>query len=417
MKRDLLACALCALLLGGCGGGGGGSGDEAAGGTPDGSAPTAGDGSGAALVTGDGTALPGTEAPVDDAETGDGTIAGRVIEAAGEAPLAGVEVELLRFDDGRAVAAATSDADGRFAFDALVRRDAYRLALSAEGYRDETVESVRLPASGALSLEPVRLVGDDNAGPGGLSGTILDATTGAPVAGLDLRFRRGIGARTGEVVASTSTDAAGGYAVAGLEHGNLTCEISGEGFQTLYVTVTVLGGIERTEQNAAVSTRPSGAETRIVLTWGASPADLDAHLTGPGPGGRPPFRVFYDAPEAEGASLDVDDTRSFGPETITAELDGDGPYRYSVHNFSGGASTALSRSGARVRVLRDGGPVAEFFAPLGEGDLWTVFDVVGGEIVPIDAIGALGSTADYFAPALRDALAPRTLARRDPPKR
>ena len=398
-----LACALGALLLGGCGSDGD-SGDDSGDEAP-------GDASTEVRPGDAGDALGGAP-PADDDAPADGAVSGRVIEAVAGTPLAGVEIELLRFDDGRAVGAATSGADGGFSFDGLVRRDAYRLALSLDGYLDETVRNVRLPREGALALEPVRLVSDDNAGAGGLSGTILDAVTGEPVAGLELAFRRGIEARTGEAAALSVTDAAGGYLVTGLDYGNYTCEISGAGFQTVYTTVTVLGGIERDEQNAAVSPRPEVGETRIVLTWGATPDDLDAHLTGPGADGGEPFHVYFADGEAPGAELDRDDTTSFGPETITVDAASDeAPYRYSVHNFAGGAATVLSRSGAVVRVLRDEGVVAEFFVPNGEGNLWTVFDIVGGEIVPIDAIGTVDRDAvdDYFAPELRSGAAARRL--------
>ena len=432
MRRGLIACALGALLVAGCGSTSDDDRDDdalddapAAPGLGD-----AGDGDGdgvdgGGLATDDDLAdaddlddLPADPddlSAVDDAPR-DGTLTGRVVEALDEVPLAGVTVELRRFDDGRVVDTATSDALGEFGFADLARRDAYRLELGIDGYRDERVRSVRLPDEGEATLEPVRLVSDDNAGDGGLAGTILDATTGEPVGGLTLTFRRGIEARTGEGVASATTDAAGGYAVSGLDYGNLTCEIAGPGFQTLYTTVTVLGGIVADEQNAAVSPRAPEGETRVVLTWGASPSDLDAHLTGPSPDGGGPFHVFWRARSGPGVELDVDDTRSFGPETITVEeLEGDAPYRYSVQNFSGGGADVLSRSEATVRVERDGDVVAEFFVPRGEGDLWTVFDVVGGEIVPVDTIGDADTEADYFAPALRPDAAPK-LAVSPPPK-
>jgi uncharacterized protein YfaP (DUF2135 family) len=58
----------------------------------------------------------------------------------------------------------------------------------------------------------------------------------------------------------------------------------------------------------------------MVLQWGESPLEVDAHLTGP----LPPesrFHVFYADPGSQTASpfaaLDRDDQDSFGPETIT----------------------------------------------------------------------------------------------------
>jgi hypothetical protein len=52
---------------------------------------------------------------------------------------------------------------------------------------------------------------------------------------------------------------------------------------------------------------------RIVLTWGERPADLDSHITYPG------NHIFFRSKKGTDANLDVDDTTSFGPETITLE--------------------------------------------------------------------------------------------------
>lgn len=89
---------------------------------------------------------------------------------------------------------------------------------------------------------------------------------------------------------------------------------------------------------------------RVVLTWGETPADLDSHLAFPG------NHVFFDAQEGTDANLDVDDTDSYGPETITIERRHTGErYVYAVHDFTNGQddaknSKALSMSHARVQV-------------------------------------------------------------------
>ena len=66
---------------------------------------------------------------------------------------------------------------------------------------------------------------------------------------------------------------------------------------------------------------------RIVLNWGASPSDLDSHLVYPG------NHVYFSQKEGTDANLDVDDTDSYGPETITIERKHSGErYVYAVHN-------------------------------------------------------------------------------------
>ncbi|USD39121.1 MULTISPECIES: tetratricopeptide repeat protein [Ferrimonas] len=87
---------------------------------------------------------------------------------------------------------------------------------------------------------------------------------------------------------------------------------------------------------------------RAVLTWGASPRDLDSHLAFPG------NHVYFSNKTGDAVNLDVDDTTSYGPETITIEQKYDGQrYVYAVHDYSNGSkknSTAMSFSNARVEV-------------------------------------------------------------------
>ncbi|HSH88900.1 MAG TPA: carboxypeptidase regulatory-like domain-containing protein [Ramlibacter sp.] len=122
---------------------------------------------------------------------------------------------------------------------------------------------------------------------------------------------------------------------------------------------------------------------RVVLTWGANPADLDSHLTGPNLDPSR-FHVYYSAKTAGGlCGLDVDDTTSFGPETITCPVTGNtsgalrpGVYRYSVHHYSG--SGTIATSGATVRLEGGNGAVVNYTPPAGftgANDVWTVFEL------------------------------------------
>ena len=91
---------------------------------------------------------------------------------------------------------------------------------------------------------------------------------------------------------------------------------------------------------------------RFVLSWGAQPLDLDAHLTGPLAGTTSRFHVFFNTPGSSTASpfarLDVDAQDGFGPETITLTQQIPGIYRFYVVNFSG--SPEIRTSTARVDV-------------------------------------------------------------------
>lgn len=87
---------------------------------------------------------------------------------------------------------------------------------------------------------------------------------------------------------------------------------------------------------------------RVVLSWGRSPADLDLHTVFPG------NHVFFNKKTGRDSNLDVDDTTSWGPETITIEKKAFGQaYLFAVHDYTNreeGSRAALSESGARVFV-------------------------------------------------------------------
>jgi uncharacterized protein YfaP (DUF2135 family) len=94
-----------------------------------------------------------------------------------------------------------------------------------------------------------------------------------------------------------------------------------------------------------------------ILKWGTQPSDLDAHLSGPdGHGGR--FHLFFGnraqlPPVVPFASLDTDDTTSFGPETVTIGKSAGafvaGDYHLWVHNYT---QTTFTGSNAVVTILR-----------------------------------------------------------------
>ncbi|HSC84057.1 MAG TPA: tetratricopeptide repeat protein [Pseudomonas sp.] len=115
---------------------------------------------------------------------------------------------------------------------------------------------------------------------------------------------------------------------------------------------------------------------RVVLSWGQSPSDLDSHIAYPG------NHIFFDAKDGTQANLDVDDTDSYGPETITLQQKRFGEtYVYAVHDFSHNgnpSSNALSASQAKVFVYVGQSLVRTYYVPQGQrGNLWTVFRITG----------------------------------------
>lgn len=147
-------------------------------------------------------------------------------------------------------------------------------------------------------------------------------------------------------------------------------------------------------------------ELQIILTWGQTPDDLDAHLTGP-TDTSDRFHVYYSQQgsltSSPYAQLDTDDTSSFGPEIITVTRVFDGVYRYSVHDYANRSSTdsnALANSGATVEVRVDGAVVATYDVPAQEGTLWTVFEFQNGNVTDVDTMSYEENPVDVTSTGL-----------------
>jgi hypothetical protein len=115
---------------------------------------------------------------------------------------------------------------------------------------------------------------------------------------------------------------------------------------------------------------------RVVLTWGKTPEDLDSHMIFPG------NNIFFGNQKGTDAELDVDDTDSYGPETITLQKKHYGEsYVYAVHDFTNSGnpgSRQLSNSEAKVFVYMGQSLVRTYYVPKNRsGNLWTVFRMTG----------------------------------------
>lgn len=125
---------------------------------------------------------------------------------------------------------------------------------------------------------------------------------------------------------------------------------------------------------------------RVVLTWGQYPADLDSHIV------YPSNHIFFQAKRGTDANLDVDDTDSYGPETITLERKHTGEtYVYAVHDYTHRASLrsqALGDSEAKVFVYVGQSLVRTYYVPMHKsGNLWTVFRINGnGDFEDINTV-------------------------------
>lgn len=329
-----------------------------------------------------------------------GTVAGIVRDALSGAALASVKVEVL--DGTFPISTSHTEASGSFSF--LVPPGEYSARFSKGGYITENYADVHVLVDNTTFLEPVLQVDVGHSGPGTVRGRVISALDATGVQSASVRLRRGINVTTGNTIAIASTDLNGNYEFANIAAGNYTAEASKQSWSTGYSTVVCIGQQVTTAREISLTPVLPAGVTRIVLTWGESPSDLDSHLDGPLPDGTR-FHLYFPyadinngSPWSNYVTLDRDDTFQYGPETTTIHQQIAGVYWFAVHDWSNRSSSnsfSLSQSGARVQVFRGSLAVADFHVPTSRGGtLWTVFALEGTTITPINRM-------DYTTPILQ----------------
>ncbi len=309
-------------------------------------------------------------------------VSGRVIDGQSQLGLAGAQLTLS------SGSSAITASDGSFAF--AVRPSefspgadsAVSLTATLAGYLSTTLLAGVSPPS--TTLETILLVKPTGLA-GSITGAVRNARNNQGIANATVTLYQGQGA-SGSNLGSKTTDAQGGYSFTGLSAGVYTINAFPPDYSACTRTAISLSSSASANQDISCSPFNSN-EFRVVLTWGSSPGDLDAHLTGPNATDATRFHIYYPSASRGSVSinpfalLDVDDTSSFGPETITLTRLNSGVYRYSVHDFTNrnsATSTALGSSGARVELYRPNNALPDiFYVPNQRGTLWTVFELVG----------------------------------------
>ncbi|MEZ9721015.1 tandem-95 repeat protein [Vibrio splendidus] len=242
--------------------------------------------------------------------------------------------------------------------------------------------------------------GDDTT----VTGTVLDAETGSPVAGADVTLTDNVGHSY-----ETETDQSGNYSVSGpvVDQGTITIEQDG----SITNSFIVPAGEETNGGVTAISEVLEETDMRIVVTWGESPRDMDNHLwLYDIESGNELDHIYYrdmnhDLGGGNVVQQDVDDTNGGGPETITIPNYQDADMHYSVHNYTSRSWDVDGVEDVQVQVFV-GDTLVETFSPdLSEnpsGDHWHVFDIVNGVIVPSQDVGTQNA---FDLPTAEEALA------------
>lgn len=209
---------------------------------------------------------------------------------------------------------------------------------------------------------------------------LIDATTGQSLTGFDY------------VMSNYNGDFVEGGSEASSQHlftekrfGRYHIEVSKLGYSSTLNTCTILPLINNqcTFVLSPERTNASG-EFTAVLIWDVNPRDLDSHLIKYNTNGSEQYHIFYSNKSVTGSAdrLDLDDTSSYGPETITIdEIDNSAHYIYAVHHFAGSGSISSS-SQAKVS-LQTATENMLLNAPVsGSGIWWKVFEIINGQIIP-----------------------------------
>ncbi len=342
-------------------------------------------------------------------------VVGTVIDSSTRQPLAGVQLLLIDNTVDRVIASAISNSDGQF--DLFIQNfnpnHFYTLSIMKDGYKQVVgnFNSDLLGSTddnyvnyGIISLIPQ----DSEVLHAVVEGQVIDSTTGASISHASVKLYRGSYiTSSSSPVQQTLTDDLGNFSLQDIPSDNYTLVVQKDGYLPNYTNITV----DEAHEYIEISLSPNlveGQHFRIQLSWGENPKDLDSHLLFL-KNSQLQYHIYWNLQYAyyddlhrqyitadslssnlePVAFLDRDDIDSYGPETVTIyQIDQNGVYKYFVHDYSNGYvrnSMALAHSGAQVKVFTNEGVQRIFNVPYEKGNVWKVFEIRNGRIVPCES--------------------------------
>ncbi len=303
-------------------------------------------------------------------------------------PLVGAQITLKRTSSSNVWEySAISDSAGKYQF-ANLTAGTYLLTVAKTGYKTLSQQITVHYNQKFIQNMALEMIHSESMQKGSASGTIKDGRTGDGISGLTLYVYKGVNITSGECLATIKTGINGKYSLNSYESGNYTLKIKDERTLTderdrygeSTFTVKVLPGESISNQNATVSNSQGlyVDSMRIVLTWGSQPNDLDSHLLIQKSNGES-GHIYYRNTSYDNATLDVDETKGYGPETITiSQMKNGEVYKYYVQNYSTDVVTTaqrLSKSGAIIKIYLGNNAVEyyTFYVPSGTGAYWNLF--------------------------------------------
>ncbi len=341
-----------------------------------------------------------------------------VINSTDSTPVSGANVTfLIPGNNDRVLADTYAGDDGNASLS--LRAGHYRVNVEAIGYTAyEGFHTLSISDSETIVIRLDPESNQDEVIICELGGTVSNALTGERLSDVTMNFRKGYNVTTGRIDLTLTTDSEGQFYTGDLDSGYYTIELIKDGFIVSYALCQAAASnweesIRQDALSQTISISPyitSDDTLRIVLSWGATPSDLDSHLVGINPAGDR-YHVYYSIKNHswggdECANLDIDDTTSYGPETITVFLNVQGGnFSYLIHDYSNRSSTnstSMSNSGATVSVYSGNTLLRVFNVPTNTvGTVWHVFDY--------DATtGTLVGVNEFFNQSDPGAVAPQT---------
>lgn len=314
----------------------------------------------------------------EECTRGNGNYMGSVMRADNTSiPVGNAKIQVYR---GNALKDTTiTDSHGNFVGVSLPS-GSYRIRVSCSGYIPYE-RNFDIVGGQTTTIATQLMISRDSEGDNGwdsrtCSGYVTNAYTGGRISGVTVEIRTQHLFGDNDLIDVVTTDSNGCFNFTATI-GQYEIKAIKEGYVTNTISVTLFDDV--VGANIVLnpeSTMVLDGNLRTVLTWGYIPYDLDSHMTGPQGSGR--FHVaFYDM-SSNYVSLDVDDTSSYGPETITINQTESGIYSYYVHDYSNrhsSYSTAMSNSGAKVQLYNGNTLMYTIDIPTNQsGTVWHVFD-------------------------------------------
>ncbi|WP_066067309.1 carboxypeptidase regulatory-like domain-containing protein [Neobacillus soli] len=322
-------------------------------------------------------------------------VEGYVTDAAANLPIENAVIEAVDKDQPGAKYKAKSDKEGKYTL--LLPVGTYNISYAVSGYKTVVLNDVKIENKQITYNPKLEIIKSDLYNKTGtVGGVITDAQTGRAVSNASITIYQGLNVSSGQKIKTLTTDGDGNYLLV-LPTGHYTAVIEKAGYIKNTITLVSLPNIEKLNYNGTITANLSPDEIRIVLTWGQVPSDLDSHLAAPYEDKNGSYEIYYGRKTHyyNGelmTKLDVDDTDSEGPETVTILKQVPGTYTYSVVDYTNldrDDSNELSNSSAKVQVYMGSGssPVKTFYVPSNKiGNKWNVFKLDGKTITPINTI-------------------------------